>query len=121
MPIRPENAGRYPGGSIRSPEWLAIRAAVLERAAHRCEGAPAFPDCRAANRAPHPETGSEVVLTVAHLDHAPENSDPSNLRALCQRCHNVHDAAHRAATRRRTRRGELGMDDLFPETLPNGK
>ena len=41
-----------------------------------------------------------VVLTVAHLDHTPENCDPSNLRALCQRCHNKYDAKHRAETRR---------------------
>ena len=30
---------------------------------------------------------ARIVLTVAHLDHAPEHNDPTNLRALCQRCH----------------------------------
>ncbi|MHA0337088.1 hypothetical protein [Sphingomonas melonis] len=34
-----------------------------------------------------------VVLACAHLDHNPGNSDPGNLRALCQRCHMIHDAA----------------------------
>lgn len=42
----------------------------------------------------------EIVLTVAHLDHTPENCDPANLRAWCQRCHNIYDAKHRAQTRR---------------------
>jgi hypothetical protein len=38
-----------------------------------------------------------VVLTIAHLDHIPENCDFDNLRAWCQRCHNTYDAAQRAA------------------------
>lgn len=43
-----------------------------------------------------------IVLTIAHIDDpSPENCDPSNLLALCQRCHNQHDAAERAAGRRR--------------------
>ena len=33
-----------------------------------------------------------VVLACAHLDHDPSNSDPHNLKALCQRCHMLHDA-----------------------------
>lgn len=37
MPIKRENAAKYPGGSIRSPEWLAIREAIRERAGDRCE------------------------------------------------------------------------------------
>ena len=32
MPIGREAERRYPGGSLRSAEWLAIRAAILERA-----------------------------------------------------------------------------------------
>ncbi len=32
-----------------------------------------------------------VVLTVAHLDHMPENNDESNLLACCQRCHFMID------------------------------
>lgn len=41
-----------------------------------------------------------IVLTVAHLDHTPENCDPTNLKALCQRCHNRYDAATRRAGRK---------------------
>jgi 5-methylcytosine-specific restriction endonuclease McrA len=44
-----------------------------------------------------------IVLTVAHLDHDPQNNDPANLMALCQYCHNRYDAEHRRQTRARTR------------------
>jgi hypothetical protein len=37
----------------------------------------------------------KIVLTIAHLDHNVNNNDFSNLKALCQRCHNRHDIEHR--------------------------
>ena len=97
MPIKPVNRHRYP------PDWQAIRATILERASHQCEGSPRYPDCRAVNHDPHPVTGSRVVLTIAHLDHTPEHNDPCNLRAWCQRCHTTYDAKHHAETRREGR------------------
>lgn len=106
MPISKENMKRYPGGSIRSKEWLEIREDVLTRAGHACEGSPEWPDCRAFNYEPHPETGSKVILTIAHLDHMPENSDRENLRAWCQRCHNKYDQPHRQANRARRKAKE---------------
>lgn len=57
-----------------------------------------------------------IVLTVAHLDHNPANNDPSNLRALCQRCHILHDreqhARNAAETRRRKaqERGQMMLE-----------
>ena len=45
-----------------------------------------------------------IVLTIAHLDHTPENNSPENLRALCQRCHLRYDAKHHAGNARETRR-----------------
>jgi hypothetical protein len=39
-----------------------------------------------------------IVLTVAHLDHQPENCDYSNLKAMCQKCHNNYDKIHRKET-----------------------
>lgn len=54
-----------------------------------------------------------VVLTVAHLDHQPENCDPSNLRAWCQRCHNRYDAKMRRAGILERRRAGLAVADLF--------
>jgi hypothetical protein len=91
MPIRPENKKRYPAN------WLTeIRPAILARANNCCEGAPdIYPECRAENHKPHPVTGSTVVLTIAHLNHIPEDVRPENLKALCQRCHLTYDAKSR--------------------------
>jgi hypothetical protein len=89
MPIKPENKKRYP------PNWKEIRELVLAEADYRCEGSPDFPDCRAENGKPHPVTGSKVVLTIAHLNHTPEDCRPSNLKAWCQRCHLNYDRKER--------------------------
>lgn len=123
MPIKPENRTRYP------KEWPSIRAEILRRARYRCE---CLGECEK-----HGErcgrvngdliSGSEctVVLTVAHLDHSPENCDPSNLRAWCQRCHLAYDQAHHlagaAATRsRKAQEARLtaGEVPLFPIPIP---
>jgi len=92
MPIKPENKARYP------KDWKQISHRIrFERAGGRCEW------CFAINYEPHPITGSKVVLTVAHLDHTPENCNDENLVALCQRCHLRYDAKHHANTARVTR------------------
>lgn len=113
MPISKERMKAYPGGSIRSPEWLAIRERILDRAENRCEGTPMFPNCRAENGKPHPTTGGKVVLTTAHMDQNVANNDDSNLRALCQRCHNTWDAPHRQINASVTRHKKRGQPDLF--------
>lgn len=112
MPIRPEERARYP------KDWKVISLEVRERAGWACEGSPGFyPDCRATNAEPHPVTGSLVVLTVAHLDHTPENNgEPGarpNLMAMCQRCHNSYDKAKRQAGIKERARAALGVADLF--------
>lgn len=94
MPIKPENRKKYP------KDWKAIREKILARADNRCEGGPHYPNCWAENGEPHPVTGSIVVLTIAHLNHKPEDCRPENLRAWCQRCHNAYDAPHRAQNRK---------------------
>lgn len=105
MPIRPENRARYPR------DWKAISLRIRARAEGRCEGSPAFPDCRAENGKAHTVTGSIVVLTVAHLDHQPENCGDDNLRAMCQRCHNTYDAPmRRAGIRERAFANQLKLD-----------
>lgn len=43
----------------------------------------------------------KIVLTVAHLDHTPENCADENLKALCQKCHNRYDAPMRAGIKHR--------------------
>ena len=109
MPIRPENRSRYP------KDWKEIVAQVRERSGNRCEGSPAYPACRAENAAPHPKTGSIVVLTTGHLDHTPENCDLDNLRHWCQRCHLTYDAKHHAQTAYMNRRCSR-TEDWIPET-----
>ena len=114
MPISGERLRLYPGGSLRSPEWLAIRARIKRRARWCCEGTPAHPDCRARDGLRHPETGARVVLTVAHVDQDPTNSSEDNLRALCQRCHlNLDRRAHRARA--------AGWDESEQLLLPIGE
>ena len=102
MPIKPENKKRYP------LNWKTeIRPAILERAGHKCEGSPKYPDCRAKNYEPHPVTRSKVVLTIAHLDHTPENCDHLNLMAWCQRCHLAYDRHHHAKNAAKTRAAKV--------------
>src|SRR4030067_621301 len=99
MPIRPENKARYPA------DWkLRSRFVCHYRARNRCEW------CGAENGQPHPETGSKVVLTTAHVfDHRPEAASLLNLAALCQRCHNGHDAKMRQAGRKQGTERESGQ------------
>ncbi len=106
-PIRPENRKRYP------KNWPEISLDLRAKADWRCQGSPAYPKCRASANAPHPVTGSAVVLTVGHLDHQPENCRPENLRVWCQRCHNTYDAAHRKETRARTAREAANTREMF--------
>jgi hypothetical protein len=50
-----------------------------------------------------------IVLTIAHLDHDINNNDYSNLKALCQRCHNRLDIPHRKESRKKNK----GVLSLF--------
>lgn len=111
MPIRPENVDRYPD------DWALISARIrFVRAGARCEcdGRCGSRDghlwnpigefrCVAHHMNPHPVTGSKVILTVAHLDHQPENCADENLMAMCQRCHLAYDRDHHAVTRAATK------------------
>lgn len=104
MPIKPENKARYPDN------WREISDRIrFERAGGRCEfdEPPGSGDrCQARHGEAHPVTGSKVVLTVAHLNHTPEDCDDDNLLAGCQRCHLRYDALHHRESR-------TGMRDLF--------
>ena len=88
MPIKPENKNRYP------KNWKEIRRDILARANNKCEF------CGIENYTIR-ENGSLVVLTIAHLDQTPENCDYSNLRALCQKCHNNYDMPFRVKNRKK--------------------
>lgn len=109
MPIRPERKHLYP------KNWKEIVKMINKRAGNRCEGSPAYPDCRAENGKPHPVTGSKVVLTTAHLNHDKTDCRPENLKCWCQRCHLTYDARHHAETYRYNRRKKLAIRDFFEE------
>lgn len=96
MPIRPENMAKYPGGSIRSPEWQAIR----ERIRTRAEGGATLRIIR-------------IVCTVAHVDGGLDDHSDDNLRFWCQRCHNRHDAKSRQEHATITRHEKAGQLDLI--------
>lgn len=123
MPIRPENRERYP------TDWPEISHRIrFGRALGHCE---CEGECRsghtgrcdARHNAPNPRTGAKVILTVAHLDHTPENCTDENLRAMCQGCHLAYDTAHHAETAARTRAAEIAtwntpLPGLEPPTHP---
>jgi hypothetical protein len=134
MPIRPENLARYP------KDWKAIRARILQRAHYRCEhdGCQAMhrelgywrgdewvrmsralrdAGCTAGSRIACAD-GSEIkiimiVLTIAHLDHTPENCADDNLRAWCQKHHLRYDQQHHAQTAYATRRARANTVEMF--------
>ncbi len=56
---------------------------------------------------------TRVVLAAAHLDHNPRNNRRRNLRALCQRCHLIHDRPRHLRQRWITCRGRYALGDLF--------
>lgn len=122
--------------------WKAIRAEVLERAAHQCE------ECGVLNKEvgqrgvngkwytekqingmnsddgwslfghlPDPFRVVRIVLTISHTDHdVTNNGEPGNrpnLKALCQKCHLAHDHELHQANARATRNRKAGKQDLF--------
>lgn len=116
MPIKSENKGRYP------KDWKGISAAIRERAGGRCEcegecglhrTTPGPRRCVERHGEPAKWAKGTVILTVAHLDHTPENCAPSNLKAMCQRCHLRYDHDHHMKNARETRRGRKAAGDLF--------
>ena len=99
MPIRPENKARYP------KDWKQISLRIRARADNKCE------DCGVENYSVR--DGSKIVLTVAHLDHTPENCGDENLRAWCQRCHNRYDAPMRRQGIKQRQHAAKALGDLL--------
>lgn len=113
MPIRPENKKLYP------KNWKEIRKDILKRANNKCEF------CGVENYAEgyRDKDGNfiesigmqqeadildgekiiRIILTIAHLDHNPQNNDYNNLRALCQKCHLNYDKEHHKETRQKNK------------------
>ena len=61
---------------------------------------------------------TRVVLAAAHVDHDPTNNRTRNLRALCQRCHLLHDREEHRRRRRLTYRRRRALGDLFEGIYP---
>ena len=61
---------------------------------------------------------TRVVLAAAHLDSDPTNNRLRNLRALCQRCHMLHDRPHHLAQRWINYRRRSAVGDLFLGPYP---
>jgi hypothetical protein len=117
MPVKPENRHRYPANWKELVE-LCKQRTIADNGRDCCEGSPLFPDCRAENYQPHPDTGGRVVLTTAHVNHVVEDCSPDNLRRWCNRCHLSHDAQHHAQTAYATRKARANTNDLFGEKNP---
>lgn len=125
MPIKKENKKRYPFN------WQEISYRIrFVRAKGACE----WPECGAVHgsfifRNPgnkesfftvtveHP-TAIQVVLTVAHLNHQPEDCRDENLMALCQFHHLKLDAPFHQANAAKTRRLKKGNLELFNDLYP---
>jgi hypothetical protein len=140
MPIRPENVHRYPP---EWPQIRARILSRAGNACERCGVSnyalggrsrtgtflPAAPKGEKLLGLDWPKPGEEsfcgygealerlriirIVLTVAHLNHTPEDCRDENLLALCQRCHLALDIDHHKATAYRTRREGRAAADLF--------
>jgi len=102
------------------PDWHEISERIrFDRAFGRCECdgkcGHHHPDgrCRAVNGEPHPRTGSKVVLTVAHLNHAKEDCRDENLAAMCQRCHLAYDLPRHIVNRKYGRHHRKRQLTLF--------
>ena len=116
MPIKPENAARYP------KDWKRISASIRERSGGQCECAgecglhrttPGPRRCVERNGEPAKWAKGKIVLTVAHLNHQPEDCRPDNLKAMCQRCHLRYDHDHHQRNAAATRRANKNTQELF--------
>lgn len=130
-PIRKSEQARYP------KDWKAIGGRILARAGDACE----WPGCQAPNhqlifrlkrdaerwRSPNGNDCGEtdpdyygvmVVLTVAHLNHQPEDCREENLRAWCQLHHLRYDKGHHQRNAATTRRLSKRNGELFSEQVP---
>lgn len=137
MPIRPHLRGFYP------IDWKQLSAVIrFERAKGKCEGCGRphgqtvrvlsdgtwYDEDRAVWRCDRgrvrrrvivateaPIRLTKIVLATAHLDHDPTNNDGANLKALCQRCHMLHDRPEHRRQRWLTLRSRKALRDLFQD------
>ena len=87
MPMERE---RYP------KNWSAIARRVKDDAGWKC--AVCGKQCR---KPGEPFDTHRRTLTVAHLDHTPENCNRGNLCPMCAPCHLAYDAEQHADSRKK--------------------
>lgn len=144
MPIRPENRHRYPKDWPAIRNRIVARAGnKCERCGvqnHALGGRssvdgrflPVEPRGEKMLRLEWPKPGEDawcsdgsvrewrrvirIVLTVAHLNHTPEDCREENLQALCQRCHLAYDHELHQQNAASTRRAGRAVADLFEES-----
>lgn len=86
----PMDRKRYP------IDWEQIARRKKDSVGWKCES------CGKQCRKPgEPFVTHKYTLTVAHLNHIPEDIRPENLCAMCAPCHLKYDAKHHAETRKR--------------------
>lgn len=115
MPIKKENASRYP------KDWKQISARIrFVRAESRCEctgecGLHKGRRCEEKHNEPAKWAKGNVILTTAHLNHIPEDVRDENLKAMCNRCHLRMDKEHHAANSAKTRKDKklIKSPELF--------
>ena len=111
MPIKPENKRLYPENWKQISEYIRF-----ERANNKYEvcGLPNYCWVNSKTREIcliDEDNAIRIILTVAHLDHNPTNNEYSNLKAMCQKCHNNYDKDHRKQTRKKSKlKGQLKLE-----------
>lgn len=139
MPIRPENKNRYPKDWQTISARIRARAgnkcedcgvANYELGGRLKDGTwlRAHPTGTDGIRTTWPQPGEwswcgdaepahlrivRIVLTVAHLNHQPEDCRDENLKAWCQRCHNRYDMAERRRGIHERRRAMMAIGDFL--------
>lgn len=126
MPLKPEQAARYP------KDWKTISASIrFDRAKGRCECTgecglhkdnPGPRRCTELHGNPAKWAKGKVILTVAHLDAEGGPCDcpdpcgkPNHLKAMCQRCHLRYDLPRHKENSAKTRKAKDKQQGLFAQ------
>jgi len=102
--VRKEEKARYPAN------WKEIALEIKNGCDWKCQAC--GKQCR---RPGEPFDTHRNTMSVAHLDHTPENCAPENLRGWCSKCHLQYDAKHHATNAAATRRRKAGLANLFAD------
>ena len=143
MPIRHENKARYPAdwkaiskrirdkAGNRCEQCGVENGSMIYRGSHEMMPAWRYADDPVFVSSRSPFDGSDlpgtswddfdkrkgdavrVVLTVAHLNHTPEDCADENLRAWCQSCHNSYDAPMRRAGIAHRAKADMAIRDMI--------